>query len=198
MLLFHDPSTAAAELAAGALTCPHRGCEGRLAPWGHARARPVRVGPGRHEAHQPRRARCRSCGRTQVLAWARSFPQRADAVERVGTALLAAVSGLGYRQVADQIGVPATTVRGWLQRARANSDIVGAAATAAVHALDPNAGHPTPTGTALGDMLDAAGRAVAAATRRLGPSPRPWQLAAVITRGAILAPRPPRVWPSFI
>lgn len=198
MLLFHDPSTAAAELAAGALTCPHGGCVGTLGPWGHARVRQVRVGPGRNEAHRPRRARCRSCGRTQVLAWARSFPRRADAVERVGSALLGAASGLGYRRAADQVGVPATTVRGWLQRARANCDIVQADAAAAVHALDPNAGLPSPTGSALGDMLDAVGRAVAAATRRFGPGPAPWQLAVVITRAAILAPRPQRVWPSFI
>lgn len=197
MLLLHDPSTAAAELATGALTCPHRDCEGRLRPWGHARVRQVRVGSGRNEAHRPRRARCRACGRTQVLAWARSFPRRADAVEQVGSALLGALSGLGYRRVADQVGVPATTVRGWLQRARADSAIVEADATAAVHALDPNAAHPSPTGSVLGDMLDAVGRAVAAATRRFGPGPTPWQLAVVITRGAIPAPRPQRVWPSF-
>lgn len=198
MLLFHDPSTAAAELATSALACPHRGCDGRLGPWGHARLRRVRVGPGHTEAHRPRRARCRSCGRTQVLAWTRSFPRRADAVERVGSALVAAVGGLGYRRVAEQVGVPATTVRGWLQRARANSDIVRAEATVAVHALDPSAGSVSPTGSALGDMLDAVARAVAAAVRRFGPGPAPWQLAVVVTRGAILAPRPRRASPYFV
>ena len=41
-------------------------------------------------------------------------------------------------------------------------------------------------------MLDAVGRALAAAVRRFGPVPAPWQLAVVITGGAILACGGPR------
>jgi len=191
MLLFRDPSMASAELAAGTLSCPHPGCEGRLAPWGHARIRRVRVGPGRTEPHRPRRGRCRSCRRTQVLATAHSHPRRPDAVETVGAALLAAVSGLGYRGVAEHVGVPATTVRDWLQRARANSETVRIRATLALHALDPNAGPVVPTGSSLGDALEAIGRAVNAAICRFGPVAAPWRLATVITAGGLLAPRPP-------
>jgi hypothetical protein len=194
MLLFHDPSTAAADLAAGGLACPHRGCDGRLAPWGHARIRRVRVAPGRTEAHRPRRGRCRLCRRTQVLAWARSYPRRPDSVETVGAALLAAASGLGYRRVAALVERPATTVRGWLQRARANSDTVRADATVAVHALDPNAVPIPPTKSPLGDMLDAVGRAGDAAVRRFGPHAAPWQLATVITAAGILAAVPSPRW----
>jgi hypothetical protein len=189
MLLFHDPSAAAADLAAGVLACPHRGCEGRLAPRGHARTRCVRVAPSRTEAHRPGRARCRSCRRTQVLGWARSYPRRPDTVETVGSALLAATSGLGYRPVAQLVGLPATTVRGWLQRARVNSETVRADATAAVYAFDPVAVSVPPTGSPLGDMLDAVGRAVSAAIRRFGPHAAPWQLATVITAAGILAAR---------
>lgn len=190
MLLCLDRTLATNDLTAGQLACPSTGCDGQLGPWGHARRRWVRIAPGHRESHQPRRARCRSCRRTHVLAWVRSHPRRADAVETVGAALLASVTGLSDRAVADRLGLPATTVRDWLRRARANADAVGAAATAAVYALDANAARIEPTGSALGDMLTAVGIAVSAAIRRLGPLGPPWHLATVITGAGILAPRP--------
>ena len=194
MLLTHDPTTAATQLAAGALSCPSQGCAGRLGPWGHARQRVLRLGSGQSEAHTPRRTRCRRCGGTHVIVPARSYPRRPDTAEVVGTALVAAASGLGHRRVAELVELPATTVRGWLRRARANSEMVRVDATVAVHALDPEASPLTPTGSALGDMLDAVGAALAAAVRRFGPVPAPWQLAVVITGGAILALRPQPAW----
>ncbi len=121
---------------------------------------------------------------------ARSYPRRPDTAETVGAALLAAVQGHGYRKIADQIAVPATTVRGWLQRARANSDTIRINATIAACALDPMAGKFDPTGSRLGDMVDAVGRAVAAYIRRLGTAHPPWQVAVSITRAGILHPRP--------
>ena len=193
MLVTLDPTATAGHLTAGTLDCPHPDCDGTLGPWGHARPRILRLGAGRHETHRPRRARCRRCQRTQVLIGARSYPRRPDPVEAVGAALMASVNGLGHRRVAEQVGLPATTVRGWLRRARANSETVRANATIAVHALDPMADALGPTGTVLGDMIEAVGRAVAAHVRRLGPSFPPWQLALAITRGAILAPRPARI-----
>lgn len=193
MLLVLDPTTAAVELAAGNLDCRQSGCDGVLGPWGYARTRWLRVGPGRTEAHTPRRARCRTCRRTHVLVPARSFPRRPDTVETVGAALLAAVEGLGYRQVAERVEVPATTVRGWLQRARVNSETIRVNATIATCALDPMADKFDPTGTPLGDMVDAVGRAVAAYLRRLGPSHPPWQLALAITSAGILHPRPRQI-----
>lgn len=193
MLLVLDPSTAAVALAAGELMCRENGCDGVLGPWGHARTRWLRLGPGRTEAHTPRRARCRACGRTHVLVPARSYPRRPDTAETVGAALLAAVQGLGYRRVAVQVEVPATTVRGWLQRARANSDTIRVNATIAGHALDPMTAKIDPTGSALGDMVEAVGRAVAAHVRRLGPHHPPWQLAVAITRAGILAPQPHQI-----
>lgn len=194
MLLVHDPDRVAADLAAGDLVCPHGGCGGQLGPWGHARTRRIRMGAGRVLAHRPRRARCRSCQRTQVLLWVVSHPRRADAAEVVGAALLAAVDGAGYRTIAEQLAVPASTVRDWLARARANSETVRADATVAYYALDANAGAVAPTGSPLGDMVGAVGHAVAAAVRMLGPVPSPWRLAVTITRAAILSPRPARSW----
>jgi len=61
-------------------------------------------------------------------------------------------------------------------------------ATVAVHAFDPLVGPLAPTSSALGDMLDVVGRAVAAATARLGPVAAPWQYAVAFTNAAILAP----------
>lgn len=190
MLLVLDPSTAAVDLAAGKLVCRDNGCDGTLRPWGHARTRWLRLGPGRTEAHTPRRARCRACRRTHVLVPTRGFPRRPDTVETVGAALLGALDGLGFRRIAEQVNVPATTVRGWLQRARTNSETIRANAVIAGAALDPMAAKIGPTGTPLGDMVEAVGLAVAAYIRRLGPGPPPWQLALAITGAGILAPRP--------
>ena len=155
MLLIFDPQQIPGALNAGLVACPHTGCDGRLRRWGYARTRRVRVAPGITETHRPRRGRCRSCSRTQVLVWACSYPRRCDSVETVATALLAAVSGVGFRPIAEQVGVPATTVRDWLRRARRNAEIMRVEAMVATHKIDPMAGPFNPTGTVLGDMIDA-------------------------------------------
>ena len=188
MLICLDPSTAALELTTGALGCPRTGCDGKLAPWGWARPRQLRGDPA--SRYRPRRARCRSCRHTQVLVWARSYPRRPDRVETVTTVLLAAANGLGHRPAAATVGLPATTVRDWIRRARVNAEAVRCHATVLVHAFDPLAAALEPTGTPLGDMLDAVGRAVTAAACRLGPRAAPLQRALVMTHGAILSPRP--------
>ncbi|MGI8686873.1 MAG: helix-turn-helix domain-containing protein [Acidimicrobiales bacterium] len=194
MLLTHDPAATAARLESGSLACPVNRCGGQLAPWGHARSRALRLGSGRGEAHTPRRARCRACRRTQVLVPTRSYPRHPDTVETVGLALLAAAGGLGHRRVAKLVGLPATTVRGWLRRARTNADAVRSDATVATCRLDPMAGPFDPTPSPLGDMLDAVGRAVQAWVLLFGPVPAPWQVAVTITRAAILAPVPRPRW----
>lgn len=196
MLFVSELTTTATSLADGTISCPHDGCGGALGPWGSARERSVRLPDGRHERHRPLRARCRRCRRTQVVAEPRSLPRRADAVETVGAALLAAVDGAGYQTVARQLGRPATTVRGWLQRARMNSESVRQLATRWVLALDVAADPPAPTGTALGDMLDAVGLAVAAWGRRFAPQKTPWRRA-VLLGGVTLLARPGRARTTF-
>ena len=188
MLLFADPSSINTELLAGTLDCPRTDCLGMLGPWGWARTRRIRVTPQRHVSHRPRRGRCRACHRTQVLASWATYPRRSDTVETVGAALTAAASGLGHRRVAERVGLPATTVRDWIRRARINAEEIRVIATIRVHALDPLAHPLAPTGTALGDMVDAVGRMLAAWSVRIGPPASPWQLAAAITGGRLLAP----------
>jgi len=63
---------------------------------GHARQRVLRLGSGQSEAHTPRRTRRRRCGGTHVIVPARSYPRRPDRAEVVGTALVAAATGLGH------------------------------------------------------------------------------------------------------
>jgi hypothetical protein len=189
MLLVQNLSKATEALVAGKLSCPHQGCGGQLAPWGWARWRSVRLRGGRYERHRPRRGICRRCRRTEVLAELRSLPRRADAVETVGAALLAAADGSGFRTIGDELGVPPTTVRGWLQRAVANSQTVWQSATRWRYVLDPNADLPHPAGTALQNMLDAVGLALAALVRRFGPVDSPWQTATML--GAVTLPSPP-------
>ena len=115
-----DGATVENVLVSGLLPCPVAGCGEPLAPWGWARDREVR-GAGRL---RPRRGRCRGCRRTQVLLPVSVLPRRADAVTVIGAALLAKAGGAGHRRVAVLVGVPASTVRGWLRRIIAVADRV--------------------------------------------------------------------------
>jgi hypothetical protein len=164
------------------------GCGGALRPWGFARVRSVRGRGGLRRQVRPRRARCRDCRGTHVLLTAEYVPRRADALEVIGAALLAKAAGCGHRAIATELDVAAGTVRGWLRRAAAQAQWVRAEATGLAQLADPLLGAAQPTGSALGDALDALGCAVAAIVRRLGPIARPWPLAAVIARGRLLAP----------
>jgi hypothetical protein len=110
MLLVLDPTTTALELTAGNLDCRENGGDRTLGPWGYARTRWLRLGPGRTERHTPRRARCRTCRRIHVLVPARSYPRRPDTAETVGDALLAAVEGHGYLRRARGTTPPSATV----------------------------------------------------------------------------------------
>lgn len=90
--------------------------------------------------------------------------------------------------IAAELGLSAATVRGWIRRACARPLRVQAVWLA--HDVDSMLGLTRPSGSALGDALDALGRAVAAVVRQLGPIAPPWQLAALIAGGPLLAPLP--------
>lgn len=188
MLLFLDLADARQRLFAGELDCPRPGCAGTLGPWGSARPRTVRINASVTEQYRPRRARCRDCHSTQVLASTRTFPRRLDTAATVGSALMAASTGLGYRRVAERLDLPATTVRGWLRRARANATEISSAATRRTIVLDPMADLRWYDADPLIGMLAAIGQAVRAHLRRFGLGPDPWSVAVTVTQGRLLAP----------
>ena len=113
----------------------------------------------------------------------------------IGAALTAKAAGAGHRRIAVELGRAASTVRGWLRRFTGRAEEIRVVFTGLLGELDPLTGAAPPAGTALGDAVDAVGRAVAAARRRLGVGPAvgvggwsPWQLAAAVTAGRLLAP----------
>jgi hypothetical protein len=179
------------DLMAGLVACPV--CEGMLRPWGHARARVLR-GEGAEAALRPRRGRCGSCLVTQVLLPDCCLAWRRDRAEVIGSALSAKALGKGYRRVATEIGVPAGTVRGWLRRFKSVAERVRAHFTAWAYRLDPLQGPIGPTGSVVGDAVEAIGTAARAATLRFGPRP-PWGWAAAMSGGWLLATRVD-LWPA--
>jgi len=174
------------DLRSGALRCPS--CGGQLGPWGWARARELRA--SRSRTLRPRRARCRACAATHVLVPICALLRRRDNIEVIGAALVAKHAGQGHRRIGASIGVPASTVRGWLRRFAYRAE--GLRTLATVMALDLDPMHPAiqPRGSPFGDALEALGLASSAAVRRVGPTRSGWAYIAALTRGLMLATGP--------
>ena len=185
-----DRSAVEAVLCGGGLECPAPDCGRRLAPWGWSRQRGVR-GAGRVA---PRRGVCTGCGRTHVLLPASVLLRRADAVTVIGAALLAKTAGCGHRRVADLVGRPASTVRGWLRRIGRVADRVLGVLAAAAAQFGAEFVAPAPTGSPVGSVVELVGALARAAARRLGGSWAPWRLATVLCGGRLLAPTGPDLW----
>lgn len=178
------------DLQAGLLGCPLAGCGAVLGPWGWGRERTVR-GAGRL---RPRRARCRGCKGTQVLLPASVLLRRADEVTVIGAALLAKADGRGHRPIAAELGVPESTVRGWLRRIVVVAARVLAVLAAAVAGLGTEFTAPAVTPGSTGPVaavVELLGALAGSVARRLGGSCSPWRLAAVLTGGRLLAPAGP-------
>lgn len=116
--------------------------------------------------------------------------RRRDDIEVIGAALVAKHAGQGHRRIGASIGVPASTVRGWLRRFTHRADGIRTLAT--VMALDLDPMHPAiqPRGSPFADALEALGLASSAAVRRLGPIRSGWAFIAALTRGLLLATGP--------
>ncbi len=143
-------------LCSGGISCPLTGCGQVLRPWGWARDRPVR-GAGRL---RPRRARCRGCRGTQVLLPASVLLRRGDPVAVIGLALLAKAGGAGHRRIAEQLGLPASTVRGWLRRIAAVADRVLAVLAAVAAELGAEFMPPAPTAEPAAAVVELLGGVV--------------------------------------
>lgn len=175
-------------LKEGGLSCP--GCEGRLAPWGHARRRVI-FGPGRRgRVVRPRRSRCRGCGVTHVLLAAGLLARRPDEADVIGAALAAAARGQGHRRIARLLGVPADTVRGWLRRFAGLAGLVREAFTRVAAAVSPDPVPLAPAGSPVADAVVAVVAAAEAAGRRWPQLlvVSPWEIACAVTGASLMAP----------
>ena len=183
-----DVSQVERRLSAGLLACPD--CGGRLRGWGYARARELREGDGSGWAVRPRRAICAGCARTHVLLPVPALLRRADTVEVIGAALGLAAAGWGHRRIAERLGRPAATVRGWLRRLCGRAETLRSGFTALLVGLDPLAVLPAPAATGLGDAVAAILAAAVAVVARWGGAVSglsAWELAAAVTSGRLLA-----------
>jgi hypothetical protein len=171
-----DPDAARAALVAGELSCPRPGCGGRLRVWSRAKPRGVRGLDGTVVTVTPDRGRCRVCRVSHILLPAVCLPRRGYDVEVVGAALLAAAEGAGYRRAAEQVDVPASTVRGWIKAVRDGAAGLTAAVIGVIEAagarLHPTQAPPVWRGRALPEAVAALGVAARAFVLDLA-SPRP-------------------------
>lgn len=183
LMVSGDLARVDADLVGGRLI--GRCCGGVLAPWAHARER-TRRGFGEETVVRPRRGRCRGCGVTHVLLGDGSLLRRRDSVEVIGSALVQHAAGVGHRPIAARLGVPASTVRGWLRRfSRMSSEIAGFFVRWFL-VLAPGADLPALSASAVVDAVEAIGLAVRAAIRRFGPA-GPWAIASRLTGGGLLS-----------
>jgi len=191
-----DQDVVERQLGGGELACPS--CGGVLARWGKGVARRVRLPGGEQDRHVvlvPRRSRCRECGRTHVLLPAWCLARRADCGEVIGFALEAKAAGAGHRVIAERLGRPASTVRGWLRAFSARAEQVRSVFTALAASLVTDPPLPAPAAAPISDAVAAvaAAAAAAAAVPGAGTVAR-WQLAAAVTCGLLLAPS----WPARV
>jgi hypothetical protein len=112
----YGPAAVESDLRGGLLSCPE--CTEPLRPWGRARQRRVRMGTDDPTAlvFCPYRARCSGCKGTPVLLPVALAARRADEAAVIAAAIEAhVVEGVGHRSIAERLGRPVSTVRGWLR-----------------------------------------------------------------------------------
>jgi hypothetical protein len=187
-----DPARVESRLRAGEYRCPP--CGGELRPWGFGASRRLRR-VGEVIGLRPRRSRCASCLVTHVLLPTIALLRRRDVAEVIGTALSSRFAeGSSREKVARAAGVHGDTARGWMRRFAARAEEIRALFTSFAHRLDASLGPITARGSGPSDALEAIGAAAMAASRRFGPV-APWQFAAAVSAGMLLAntscPLPP-------
>jgi hypothetical protein len=121
--------------------------------------------------------------------------------EIIWSALVAkAASGTGWRKIAGVLGVPDTTVRGWLRRFAGRAERVRVFFTRAGLEIGIDLPGVAATGSACGDAVAALGLLVAAVRQRFagsGPGegrPPGWQVACAVSGGRLLSPD----WPPAV
>ena len=177
-----DAAEVEGDLQAGRLRRPR--CDGELRPWGWKPRRWLRH-PGGQVAWRLRRGRCRECRRTHVRLPVVALGRRLDAVEVIGSALVAKVSGAGHRTIAARLGRPKETVRGWLRRAQRRAEAIRDHFTRLAHRWGCDL-RLEPRGSPLGDALEIIGIAARAPAERWGTA-SVWHFVAGATNGALLS-----------
>ncbi|MEO9221963.1 MAG: helix-turn-helix domain-containing protein [Mycobacteriaceae bacterium] len=132
---------------------------------------------------------------THVLLAVSCLLRRADGVGVIGEALRAKAAGAGHRTIAERLGCAVSTVRGWLRAFAGNAETARVMFTALLVQFDPLTAPLPVRASVLADAVEAVGGCAAAARRRLGVvgAVSPWQLAAAVTDGRLLAPALPTV-----
>lgn len=192
------------KLLSGELACPD--CGRRLAPWGHAAARFVRVAAELVERIRPRRAICSlvgGCGRSHLLLPRLCLGRRVDPVAVIWAALRARAGGQGWRSITAAAGRPASTVRGWLSRFAAHAEPIRVVfAWLERHAnVGGDLDRLVPAGGGVADAIAQIGAACAAVRRALGPrvlSVSSAEMVAACSGGWLLAARPPSAVEKWI
>lgn len=159
-----DPGRVESRLAGGEVSCPS--CpDGVLVRWGFARSRPV---AGVAEPVRPRRSRCRTCLVTHVLLPVTLLLRRAYVAELIWAAVVAKAAGAGHRVIGARLGVPGSTVRGWLRVITVRAQVVRHWFMSVAVAAGVDVSIPKATGSGCGDVLAAVGAARAAISARFG------------------------------
>jgi len=123
--------------------------------------------------------------------------RRADAAAVIWAALVARAAGRGHRAIAALVGVPASTVRGWLRRMSARLESVRVRFIMVARRAGVDRAAPDATGSAWGDVVAAVGAAWFAVRSRFGSvglvgAVTVWQVAAASSGGRLLSPG----WPA--
>lgn len=185
-----DAAAVERRLVGGRLACP--GCAGVLAGWGHARVRSVR-GWGEVVRLRPRRARCSGCGVTHVLLPLALLLRRADLAVVIFVALAAKAGGMGHRGIAEALGRPVETVRGWLRRFAVRAEAVRRVFTVLLWVLASDPVMPAPAGGVWADAVAVIEAAAVAAAARFAVFMVPvWEFAVAVCGGRLLHPG----WPD--
>jgi hypothetical protein len=193
-----DRAVVESRLSAGQVRCP--ACGGVLGRWGWARPRRVRSVAGDVSAGvrlRPRRGRCRSCGKTQVLLPSGFVSRRADSGSVIAAGL-AVVAGGGTRaEAVAATGRPESTVRGWFRAAGRVADRASAGFAQVVAAVAPDAAAVAPlwegasrrgrSSGSAGVFVSACSGLAAALSRRWRQGPVGWlEAAAAVCRCEVL------------